>query len=418
MEGVAGAPTTIPGGDGEGAVGLAGRAGKDDASSAGGAALPSWLLCNQATTQWLLVQEAARHCVVARMRTHLGGPAQSFAGIERMLQAVCARLTSSIAGVATPSTPASTAAESASNQSISRQHQGQGGAGPSLGNAVPRGRAAEAAVSAALAPSGAAGQASPGAAADAAASPSAPSSSLPLVQLQSSAWLLLELVGALERCLHFACDGGTHNPLPQALPRGVLAFFAANSRVCEEWLSGVRPLLLQAASLAGCHHHVAHYGLQRLVDLRARLKALLVARQQHQLQYQQLQAAAAAATAAAAAAGAGATKTPAGGRAQPSRPGAGRGPGGGSTAAAAAAASASPQHLLSGGAAVGGSPAVHALTPASGAAAAPTAALAAAAQALQATNVALMRLALDTDATLKQVRMALCGSSEAWDHLP
>lgn len=414
MEGVAGAPTASLGGDGDGAVGLAGRAGKDDASSAGGASLPPWLLCNQAATQWLLVQEAARHCVVARMRTHLGGPAQSFAGIERMLQAVCARLTSSIAGAATPSTPASTPAESAGSYLTSRQHQGQGGAGPGLGNAVPRGRAAEAAVSAALAPSGTA--------ADAAPSPSAPSStppsSPPLVQLQSSAWLLLELVGALERCLHFACDGGTHNPLPPALPRGVLAFFAANSRVCEEWLSGVRPLLLQAASLAGCHHHVAHYGLQRLVDLRARLKALLVARQQHQLQYQQLQAAAAAATAAAAAAGAGATKTPGGGRAQPSRPGAGRGPGGGSTAAAAAAApSASPQHLLSGGAAAGGSPAVHALTPASGAAAAPTAALAAAAQALQATNVALMRLALETDATLKQVRMALCDSSEAWDHL-
>ena len=42
----------------------------------------------------------------------------------------------------------------------------------------------------------------------------------------------------------------------------------------------MRPLLLQAASGSGWHHHAVHHGLGRLTDLRLRLKALNAARQQ------------------------------------------------------------------------------------------------------------------------------------------
>lgn len=41
---------------------------------------------------WFLVHEAASQCVNARMRTHLGAAAQSFAGLEKMLQGLLHRL--------------------------------------------------------------------------------------------------------------------------------------------------------------------------------------------------------------------------------------------------------------------------------------------------------------------------------------
>ncbi|KAK9805272.1 hypothetical protein WJX72_010214 [[Myrmecia] bisecta] len=41
---------------------------------------------------WWAIQEAARHCTAARMRTHFGGPTQSFAALERALQGILARL--------------------------------------------------------------------------------------------------------------------------------------------------------------------------------------------------------------------------------------------------------------------------------------------------------------------------------------
>ncbi len=60
--------------------------------------------------------------------------------------------------------------------------------------------------------------------------------------MREPALLLLELFLALERALHHASQGGSRAP---PLPPAVLSFFAANRRVCEEWLQGVRPLLMQ-----------------------------------------------------------------------------------------------------------------------------------------------------------------------------
>ena len=44
----------------------------------------------QDAAAWWAVQEAARHCVANRLRTHLGGPTHTFAALEKMLQAVAA----------------------------------------------------------------------------------------------------------------------------------------------------------------------------------------------------------------------------------------------------------------------------------------------------------------------------------------
>lgn len=43
---------------------------------------------------WYATQEAAKHCTGVRMRTHLGNPSQSFAALERMLQDMLSKLTS------------------------------------------------------------------------------------------------------------------------------------------------------------------------------------------------------------------------------------------------------------------------------------------------------------------------------------
>lgn len=42
---------------------------------------------SQAEAACWAIQEAARQCAAARMRTHFGGPAQTFAAVEKGLQA-------------------------------------------------------------------------------------------------------------------------------------------------------------------------------------------------------------------------------------------------------------------------------------------------------------------------------------------
>lgn len=54
-------------------------------------------MCRQAPTclslaAWCAVQEAAKQCVAARLRTHHGGPAQTLAALEHSLQAAAGRL--------------------------------------------------------------------------------------------------------------------------------------------------------------------------------------------------------------------------------------------------------------------------------------------------------------------------------------
>ena len=164
---------------------------------AGGGSLAQQL-SSRAALPWLLVQEGARSCVAAKMRTHAGGPGQSFAALERMLHVVCARLAA--ASTAVPPVVAATVPPPAG-----------GGGGRGGGATAAHGNTA---ASHAAAAAGSTPLPSP--------PPPPPQQQQ---QLRESTWLLLEMVGALERALHHACEGGRHQP---PLPRGVLAFFAAN----------------------------------------------------------------------------------------------------------------------------------------------------------------------------------------------
>ncbi|GAX80940.1 hypothetical protein CEUSTIGMA_g8375.t1 [Chlamydomonas eustigma] len=97
-------------------------------------------------------------------------------------------------------------------------------------------------------------------------------------QSREAVLLVLELMGALERAIHHAGEGGRNSP-PFQQP--LLAFFAANERVCADWLTKtMRPLLLQVSCTAQAHYHAVHHGCLRLADLRGRLKVLQATRQQ------------------------------------------------------------------------------------------------------------------------------------------
>ena len=48
-------------------------------------------------TDWWAMQEAARQCVAVRLRTHVGGPTQTFAALEKSLLAVNSSLRNGIA---------------------------------------------------------------------------------------------------------------------------------------------------------------------------------------------------------------------------------------------------------------------------------------------------------------------------------
>ncbi len=80
-----------------------------------------------------------------------------------------------------------------------------------------------------------------------------------------------------------AAEGALQRPDPS---RSALAFFAANRKVCEEWVARCRELLLRVAAAAGCHHHVVHHGMGRLAVLAAQAKGI---QQQQAQQAQQAQ---------------------------------------------------------------------------------------------------------------------------------
>jgi PI-3-kinase-related kinase SMG-1 len=86
------AATTAAAGDWAQGAAAAPAAPAAPAADAGPPALDPRDITGAAAAGWYLAQEAARHCVAARMRTHLGGPTEGFASLERMLQGALARL--------------------------------------------------------------------------------------------------------------------------------------------------------------------------------------------------------------------------------------------------------------------------------------------------------------------------------------
>jgi hypothetical protein len=69
-----------------------GASGSNHSSGSSGDVLHFEDLSSAAVTSWLLTQEAARQCVGARMRTHLGNPTQSFGSLERVVQVLLQQL--------------------------------------------------------------------------------------------------------------------------------------------------------------------------------------------------------------------------------------------------------------------------------------------------------------------------------------
>lgn len=134
--------------------------------------------CSEAA--WYLVQEAARHCVTARMKTHLGGPTQSFAALEKVLQGALARLQSAAAEQQQQPLPLHQQQPPPLHQKPNRQQEGHGD-----GEALHR------------------------------------------RQLHGAVHLL-EFVFALEAGIHSASEGCMERAAPS---QGVMAFFVANKRV-------------------------------------------------------------------------------------------------------------------------------------------------------------------------------------------
>eukprot|EP00955_Chlamydomonas_euryale_P062272 358334-Chlamydomonas_euryale.AAC.1 len=204
------------------------------------AALPTHV---RGAMEWRIVHHAARTCVLSRMRTHAGGPAQSFALLEGMLASAAARIQQAAAALDPSARGAASGDRCAAGVPPSPQRQPP--APP--GVALPARDGVHACVR-----------------------------SEAHAHAQHCGWLLLELIGALERWLHAASDG-VPGCASLPLPRPVLAFFSANRRAVDEWLARVRPRLLLLARLAGCEWHAVRYGMQHLEDERQRLKAAMAA---------------------------------------------------------------------------------------------------------------------------------------------
>ena len=224
---------------------------------------------------WFLCQEAARHCAAARMRTHLGGPTESFAGLERLLQGALARLQAAAAAAAAAA------------------------AGAAATAGKPKDEAASAAAAAAAA------------------------AELALLRQRHGAAHLLEFAFALEAGVLAAAEGCAGRAAPA---QAALAFFAANKRVrcrtrgshthawqqpscttlapcwlaapidtflhhlhiqnthdhtqpqvCDEWFARQRGTLARLAAAAGLPHHALHHAGARLLDVKAQLGSLAAA---------------------------------------------------------------------------------------------------------------------------------------------
>lgn len=147
-------------------------------------------LTSTSAIAWLLVQEAAKQLVVFRLRTHFGGPTQTFGMLDKLLQGVHAQLLAetrekaSFSGIASsPSTPGTTS------------------------GAAPAGTAASEAAADAMGR----GITSSFSGSD-----------------NNTTWLMLEFLSALERGIYLGCDGITRK---DTMPQSSLAFYETNRKV-------------------------------------------------------------------------------------------------------------------------------------------------------------------------------------------
>ncbi|KAL0019463.1 hypothetical protein WJX77_007420 [Trebouxia sp. C0004] len=168
---------------------------------------------------WHAVQEAAKQCTAVRMRTHLGNPSQTFAALEQLLQGMLTRL-----NAAGPD-PSQAVADSTAPL-------------PQL-YSVPASRS---------------------------------SSVAPLLE---PSWMLLELMHALEKNMYSAYAGSCLRPV--AFASAAVAFYKSNRKVCEDWFTRMRMLLLRTSAASNSPHLTLHHAFARLADLKAQLRHLQAA---------------------------------------------------------------------------------------------------------------------------------------------
>lgn len=121
---------------------------------------------------WRVLQDAAASCVAARLRTHLGGPSQSLAAMEKLLAALLSEL------------QAASSARPESSSSAAQHRQ---------------------------------------------ATSDKPGPQRTGDELHTSAWLALEFIAALERRVNSLVQGSSST---HGMPGPVVAFYAANRKVC------------------------------------------------------------------------------------------------------------------------------------------------------------------------------------------
>jgi hypothetical protein len=216
-------------------------------SSSSGDVLHFEDLSSAAVTSWLLTQEAARQCVGARMRTHLGNPTQSFGSLERVVQVLLQQLQGdgSLCAQQRSWQRQLLLQMQAATQQQQQQQQQQGQQAVSGQQAEPQQllQAPGASVASAGGAGGAASLsqsrprlqpqlAGPGGDARAAAAAGADASAVGTeesrAEAEAAVWSLLDFMYALEANMLTAIEGSLMRP---PVSKSVMAFFAGNRKV-------------------------------------------------------------------------------------------------------------------------------------------------------------------------------------------
>lgn len=137
-----------------------------------------------------VVRAAARWCVHNRLRTHFGGPAQTFSCIEQLLMSIVFRMPrGSDAKSSSPLVSRSSQTSKVTAQATMEQGIGD--------------------------------------------------------------WIALEFVGALELCISHAYSTRGSDQDPESESSRTLQFYRSNKVVCDDWLNRIRPLLIELSARSG-----------------------------------------------------------------------------------------------------------------------------------------------------------------------
>ncbi|RLN91406.1 hypothetical protein BBJ28_00013572, partial [Nothophytophthora sp. Chile5] len=170
--------------------------------------------CNNSDVLLGAIRQAAAWCVQNRLRTHFGGPAQTFSSIEQLLMEY------SVEGHGRDPVDQPTGSLDEAELASTRQ---------------------------------------------------------PTLLKGLSKWMTLEFVSALEMCIMHAIGAlDVEQNFPESESYKTALFFRANKVVCDDWLNRIRPLLRDISSNALSHELCRHHSHAMLVSCYSRLNRLLM----------------------------------------------------------------------------------------------------------------------------------------------